>query len=114
MLPHRKVWNNVIDDLAAALRHASGELKLESMLIRPQIEALDCDLGLTAIYVTHDQREALALSDRIALFNQGRIDQLASPTEIYRKPATAFAAQFVGDTGWVATRFSVAQARLNR
>jgi ABC-type Fe3+/spermidine/putrescine transport system ATPase subunit len=55
------------------------------------------ETGATWVYVTHDQREALALSDRIAVFEHGHIDQLADPVTIYRRPATAYAARFVGD-----------------
>jgi ABC-type Fe3+/spermidine/putrescine transport system ATPase subunit len=55
------------------------------------------ETGATWVYVTHDQREALALSDRIAVFEHGRIDQLADPVTIYRRPATPYAARFVGD-----------------
>jgi len=55
------------------------------------------ETGATFVYVTHDQREALALSDRIAVFDEGRIDQLGTPDEIYSAPASAFAARFVGD-----------------
>ncbi len=55
------------------------------------------ETGATWVYVTHDQREALALSDRIAVFDHGRIDQLADPTTIYRRPATPYAAGFVGN-----------------
>jgi ABC-type Fe3+/spermidine/putrescine transport system ATPase subunit len=55
------------------------------------------ETGATWVYVTHDQREALALSDRIAVFEEGRIDQLADPTTIYRRPATPYAARFVGN-----------------
>jgi ABC-type Fe3+/spermidine/putrescine transport system ATPase subunit len=55
------------------------------------------ETGATWVYVTHDQREALALSDRIAVFDEGRIDQLADPTTIYRRPATPYAASFVGN-----------------
>lgn len=55
------------------------------------------ETGAIWVYVTHDQREALALSDRIAVFEHGRIDQLADPTTIYRQPATAYAASFVGN-----------------
>ena len=60
------------------------------------------ETGASWIYVTHDQREALALSDRIAVFDQGRIDQLADPTTIYRRPATAYAASFVGNANVLA------------
>jgi ABC-type Fe3+/spermidine/putrescine transport system ATPase subunit len=67
-------------------------LEMEAELRRVHRET-----GATWVYVTHDQREALALSDRIAVFDQGRIDQLADPTTIYRRPATPYAASFVGD-----------------
>jgi ABC-type Fe3+/spermidine/putrescine transport system ATPase subunit len=55
------------------------------------------ETGATFVYVTHDQREAMALSDRLVVMDQGRVDQVGTPTEIYRCPATVFAAQFVGD-----------------
>ena len=56
------------------------------------------ELGMTAIFVTHDQEEALALSDRIAVMNEGRIEQLATPAEIYARPATPFVLDFVGQS----------------
>ena len=55
------------------------------------------ETGATFVYVTHDQREALALSDRIAVFDDGRIEQLGSPEDIYHAPASPFTARFVGD-----------------
>ena len=55
-------------------------------------------LGKTAVYVTHDQTEALALSDRIAVLSQGRIEQVGTPSEIYERPATAFVADFIGSS----------------
>ncbi len=55
------------------------------------------ETGATFVYVTHDQREAMALSDRLVVMDQGRVDQVGTPTEIYSCPATVFAAQFVGD-----------------
>ena len=55
------------------------------------------ETGATFVYVTHDQREALALSDRIVVFDEGRIEQLGTPDEIYRQPSSPFAARFVGD-----------------
>jgi ABC-type Fe3+/spermidine/putrescine transport system ATPase subunit len=67
-------------------------LELEAELRRVHRET-----GATFVYVTHDQREALALSDRIAVFDQGRIEQVGTPDEIYRHPASPFAARFVGD-----------------
>jgi ABC-type Fe3+/spermidine/putrescine transport system ATPase subunit len=62
-----------------------------------ELRRLHRETGATFIYVTHDQREALALSDRIVVFNQGCVEQLGSPEDIYRRPASAFAARFVGD-----------------
>ena len=56
------------------------------------------DLGVTMIYVTHDQSEAMAMSDRIAVFHQGRIEQIGTPSEVYFKPQTRFVASFVGDS----------------
>jgi putative spermidine/putrescine transport system ATP-binding protein len=55
-------------------------------------------LGITFIYVTHDQDEALALSERIAVFNEGHIEQLGTPSEVYERPATLFVANFLGDS----------------
>jgi ABC-type Fe3+/spermidine/putrescine transport system ATPase subunit len=60
------------------------------------------ETGATFVYVTHDQREALALSDRIVVFDQGRVEQVGAPGDIYRRPATPFAARFVGDANVVA------------
>ncbi|MBN8997043.1 MAG: ABC transporter ATP-binding protein [Rhizobiales bacterium] len=58
--------------------------------------------GATIVYVTHDQSEALSMSDRIAVFNKGRIEQIGSPQEVYRNPATPFVASFIGETNWLA------------
>jgi spermidine/putrescine ABC transporter ATP-binding subunit len=55
------------------------------------------ETGATFVYVTHDQREAMALSDRLVVMDQGRVDQVGTPTEVYRCPASVFAAQFVGN-----------------
>jgi putative spermidine/putrescine transport system ATP-binding protein len=60
------------------------------------LKALQRDLGITFIYVTHDQEEALTMSDRIAVFNEGRVEQLGSPAEVYEHPQTEFVAGFVG------------------
>jgi len=54
-------------------------------------------LGITVVYVTHDQTEALTMSDRVAVFNDGRIQQLAPPEELYERPANSFVAQFIGE-----------------
>jgi putative spermidine/putrescine transport system ATP-binding protein len=60
------------------------------------LKALQRDLGITFVYVTHDQEEALTMSDRMAVFNEGRIEQVGSPAEVYEHPLTEFVAGFVG------------------
>jgi putative spermidine/putrescine transport system ATP-binding protein len=60
------------------------------------LKALQRDLGMTFLYVTHDQEEALTMSDHLAVFNDGRIEQVGSPAEVYARPATEFVAGFVG------------------
>ena len=64
--------------------------------VRSEIGKLQKDLGITTIYVTHDQEEALALSDRIAVFNQGRLSQCGPPRALYERPTTRFVADFIG------------------
>ncbi len=64
--------------------------------LRNEIRAIQRQLGITTIYVTHDQEEALSLSDRVVVMNQGVIDQVGVPFEIYNFPKTAFVASFVG------------------
>ena len=76
------------------LSNLDAKLRLEA---RGFLNHLQRDLGMTAVYVTHDQAEAMALATRIAVMDQGRIVQYASPTEIYRRPATTFVADFVGN-----------------
>jgi len=60
------------------------------------LKALQRDLGITFVYVTHDQEEALTMSDRLAVFNEGRIEQIGTPAEVYEHPQTEFVAGFVG------------------
>ncbi|HYR00703.1 MAG TPA: ABC transporter ATP-binding protein [Casimicrobiaceae bacterium] len=62
-----------------------------------EIRRLHRELGVTMVYVTHDQAEALTMSDRIAVFRQGRIQQIGTPEEIYERPANAFVARFIGE-----------------
>lgn len=64
--------------------------------LRDEIRAIQRRLGITTIYVTHDQEEALSMSDRILVMNAGRVEQLGAPFEIYNRPATRFVASFVG------------------
>jgi spermidine/putrescine ABC transporter ATP-binding subunit len=66
-----------------------------------EIKALHEQLGVTIIYVTHDQEEALVMSDRIAVMNDGRIEQCGPPTELYDEPATRFVASFIGESNFI-------------
>src|SRR5919197_356860 len=66
-----------------------------------ELKAIQKDVGITFIFVTHDQDEALTLSDRLAVFNQGRVEQIGSPAEVYENPATAFVAGFVGTSNLI-------------
>jgi len=63
-----------------------------------ELKSLQREVGITFIFVTHDQDEAMVLSDRIALLREGRLEQIAGPREIYRQPATAYVARFIGQT----------------
>ena len=65
--------------------------------LRVQIRSIQEDLGITTVYVTHDQAEALAISDRVAVMHEGRVEQVDTPEAVYREPATRFVAEFVGD-----------------
>jgi len=71
------------------------DLKLREQM-QSELKKLQRQLGITFIFVTHDQTEALSMSDRVAVFNKGRIEQVDTPRNLYMKPATAFVAEFVG------------------
>jgi putative spermidine/putrescine transport system ATP-binding protein len=71
------------------------DLKLREQM-QVELKSIQSAVGITFIYVTHDQEEALTMSDRIAVFHDGRIEQVGTPTEIYEKPDNAFVAGFVG------------------
>lgn len=76
-----------LSNLDAKLRHS----------VRRDIKALQRKLGLTVIYVTHDQTEAMSLSDTVVLMREGRVEQADSPEKLYARPASTFAAEFIGD-----------------
>jgi len=92
--------------LARAIATSPGVLLLDEPLsaldakvrtyLRHEVKALQRKLGVTTIMVTHDQEEALTMADRIVVMNQGVIDQVGTPTEIYREPKTLFVANFIG------------------
>jgi ABC-type Fe3+/spermidine/putrescine transport system ATPase subunit len=77
------------------LSNLDAQLRIE---MRREIRLLQRSLKITTLYVTHDQEEALAVSDRIAVMRGGRLEQVAPPSELYRRPATPFVASFVGAT----------------
>jgi putative spermidine/putrescine transport system ATP-binding protein len=79
------------------------------------LKSLQRELGMTFLYVTHDQEEALTMSDHVAVFNEGKIEQIGSPHEIYQHPATEFVAGFVGTSNILergGKRFSVRPERI--
>ena len=71
------------------------DLKLRQQM-QVELKALQRKVGITFVFVTHDQDEALGMSDRVAVFNHGRVEQLGTPEQVYERPATAFVAGFVG------------------
>jgi putative spermidine/putrescine transport system ATP-binding protein len=83
------------------------DLKLRQAM-QIELKAIQQRVGITFIYVTHDQEEALTMSDRLAVFNLGRVEQIGTPAEVYEHPATPFAAGFVGVSNLVSG--AVAQA----
>src|SRR3546814_12712822 len=75
------------------LSNLDAQLRQE---MRAEIRTLQQSLGMTMVYVTHDQAEAMSMADRVILMRQGRIEQDGSPAELYERPATLFAARFIG------------------
>jgi len=93
LINHPKVL--LLDEPLGAL-----DLKLRQQM-QVELKSIQQRVGITFIFVTHDQEEALTMSDRIALFREGRIEQVGSPAEIYEHPATSFVAGFVGTSNLV-------------
>jgi len=85
------------------------DLKLREQM-QVELKSIQGEVGITFVYVTHDRDEALTMSDRIAVFNDGRIEQVSSPVELYEQPATEFVAGFVGVSNLLerdGTRFTI-------
>jgi putative spermidine/putrescine transport system ATP-binding protein len=93
LINHPKVL--LLDEPLGAL-----DLKLRQQM-QVELKAIQERVGITFIFVTHDQEEALTMSDRIAVFNAGRIEQVGTPSEIYEKPASSFVAGFVGTSNLI-------------
>ncbi|MCK6452134.1 MAG: ABC transporter ATP-binding protein [Alphaproteobacteria bacterium] len=74
--------------------------------MREEIRRIQREFGILSLYVTHDQEEAMAISDRVALFNSGRLVQVGKPRDIYRRPATLFAADFIGQANFLPARLA--------
>jgi putative spermidine/putrescine transport system ATP-binding protein len=96
----RAIVNNprvlLLDEPLGAL-----DLKLRQQL-QIELKQLQQELGMTFVYVTHDQEEALTMSDRIAVFNGGRVEQVGAPAEVYEHPASTFVAGFIGTSNVIA------------
>jgi spermidine/putrescine transport system ATP-binding protein len=88
----------LLDEPLAAL-----DLKLRQRLI-VELDAIHDEVGITFVYVTHDQGEAMSISDRIAVMNKGKIEQIGAPAEIYETPRSSFVAAFIGDTNFIEGR----------
>jgi len=80
--------------------------------VRGELRHLQRRLGITSLYVTHDQAEALAMSDTVVVMNQGRVEQVGTPVELYRRPATRFVADFVGEANLLPAVYETGRVRL--
>lgn len=81
--------------------------------MQSELKALQREVGITFLFVTHDQEEALAMSDRVALLRAGHLEQVATPREIYESPATEYVARFIGQTNLLQAEVDQGQARWN-
>jgi iron(III) transport system ATP-binding protein len=83
------------------LSNLDAKLRLE---MRAEIRRICKEVGLTAIYVTHDQKEALSIADRLAILHEGRLQQSGPPREVYERPVSKFVANFIGETNFIEGR----------
>ena len=93
------------------LSNLDAKLRLE---MRVEIRRVCKEFKLTTVYVTHDQKEALSVSDRMAILDAGRILQVGAPQEIYRRPARRIVADFIGETNFIAGTLLAARRRRAR
>ncbi|MBL4916838.1 ABC transporter ATP-binding protein [Tabrizicola sp. DMG-N-6] len=103
MKPRVILFDEPLSNLDAKLR----------LRVRAEIRALQRRLGLTAVYVTHDQEEALAISDRVVVMKSGRIEQIGTPRDLYTRPATRFVADFIGSANILPGTWDGAQVFLD-
>src|SRR6186713_3706248 len=94
LINHPKVL--LLDEPLGAL-----DLKLRQQM-QVELKSIQQSVGITFIFVTHDQEEALTMSDRVAVFNEGQVEQVGTPSEVYEQPATPFVAGFVGTSNLIA------------
>ncbi len=92
------VMNPKVLLLDEPLSNLDAKLRLQ---MRKEIRHLQTELGITTLYVTHDQEEALSISDRIAVMNNGRIEQVGTPNTVYNSPASRFVAEFIGRINFI-------------
>ncbi|GAB4288840.1 MAG: ABC transporter ATP-binding protein [Roseovarius sp.] len=104
LAPHPKVL--LLDEPLSAL-----DLKLRKEM-QIELKRLQHETGITFVFVTHDQEEALTMSDRVAVMNRGRILQIGTPHEIYNRPGSRFVADFIGDTNFLSGRVEDGRVRL--
>jgi iron(III) transport system ATP-binding protein len=95
MKPKVLLFDEPLSNLDAKLRRQ----------MRTEIRSLQQQLGITAVYVTHDQSEALAISDTVVVMGKGRVEQIGTPEDLYKRPANAFVADFIGEANLLEARF---------
>ena len=81
--------------------------------LQVELKALQAELGITFVFVTHDQEEALTMSDRLAVMNGGRVEQAGTPQEVYEEPATLFVADFLGVSNLITAEATARRRRLH-
>ena len=97
-------WSNYPSALLLDEPLGALDLKLRHAM-QFELKRIQREVGITFIYVTHDQEEALTMSDRIAVMNAGNVDQIGTPTDIYDRPSTVFVASFIGQANlWAGHR----------
>ncbi len=101
--PYVLLLDEPLSNLDAKLRKA----------MQTELRDLQRRLGITAIYVTHDQEEAMTVSDRIVVMDHGQIMQIGTPTEVYRKPANEFVAGFIGQVNFIRGRLETCRRRMD-